>query len=68
MQLGLQKVLIKEKLTLITDYITGQNEISVINSGLQVNLNNNWKIALAVEFPAPHSDNHHGLIIQVSRQ
>lgn len=68
MLLGLQKIIIKDKLTFIADYISGQNAVSVINSGLQVSLNENWKIALAAEFPAPHSDNHHGMVIQISRQ
>lgn len=63
---GLEVPLISDKLKLLGDYISGENERSMVSLGLEVKLPKNWQLAVGAQLPAPGSGNPRGVIIQVN--
>jgi hypothetical protein len=66
--IGVQAEVIKDKLNIIGDYLSGINTLSIINLGLQMPLYQQWQLALAVQLPSPGSGNNHGGVIQFSKK
>jgi hypothetical protein len=64
---GVDAELVKEKLNLIADVHSGNNDLSVANAGLQISLPKEWKITLGTQLAIPGSGNSNGAIIQVSK-
>jgi hypothetical protein len=68
LMLGAEAEIVKEKISLISDFISGNNSLSVINAGFQISLPKKWQIAFAAQFPCPGSNNHHGATFQISKK
>jgi hypothetical protein len=64
--LGAEAEIIKDKFSLIADFLSGTNALSVVNAGFQISLPKQWQIALAAQLPTPGSGNHHGAVVQLS--
>ena len=60
---GVQIPLVK-KLTLLGDYISGNNARSYINTGLGLKLSNTWSMYGGAVIPAPNSGNKYGGTLQ----
>lgn len=66
-QLGLEKEVIRDKMDLFLEYISGSNAISVINLGMQLNLPKNWSFDIGAQLPGLHSGNPYGIVIQFAK-
>jgi hypothetical protein len=66
--LGVEANIIEEKLSLIGDYISGTNTLSVVNLGFQISLPKKWQLAFAAQLPSPGSNNNYGGVIQIARR
>jgi hypothetical protein len=64
---GIDAVLVKDKLHLLSDITSGTSSISVFNAGLEISLPKEWKLTLGAQFPTPGSDNDRAGIIQISK-
>jgi hypothetical protein len=65
---GAQKELRKDKFSLVADYFSGTNSMSVINMGVEIALPKSWHLNVAAQLPSPGSGNNHGGLIQFSRK
>jgi hypothetical protein len=64
---GVDLSVVKEKIDLIADFLTGDNAVSVINAGLQLSLPREWKLAIGAQFPMPDTANENGVLFQISK-
>jgi hypothetical protein len=63
---GMQIGLIRDKLSLITDFISGNNAISMISTGLNFSFSQNVQAGLGAQLPTPGSENSAGFILQLT--
>ncbi len=66
--IGAEKEIIKEKLEVFAEFISGINSTSVINTGFQFDLPREWEIDIAAQLPAPHSGNTVSFVFQIARR
>lgn len=66
--LGIEAEVIKEKLSLVGEYISGNNSLSFINAGFEISLPKHWQIELTAQLPSPGSLNTYGGILQIIRK
>ncbi len=64
---GVEAALIKDKVSLVSDFHSGTSSISVINAGFEISLPKEWKIGISAQFPTPGSDNNNGAVLQLSK-
>jgi hypothetical protein len=64
---GADIVLIKEKLHLISDFISGTSALSVINAGVQISIGREWELTVGGQFPTPGSGNSSAAVLQISK-
>jgi hypothetical protein len=64
---GADIVLVKERLHLISDFISGTSALSVINTGLQISVGKEWQLTFGGQFPTPGSGNSSAAVLQISK-
>lgn len=66
--IGAEVELVKDKLSLMGDYLTGNSSLSNINLALQLSLPKEWQLTVGTQLPGPGSDNSVGGVIQIARK
>jgi hypothetical protein len=64
---GIDVTLVKERLNFMSDFLSGNSSLSVVNAGFEISLPKKWKVILGAQFPLPASDNEKGAILQISK-
>lgn len=59
--------LIKDKLNLMGDYVSGTNEGSVAVIGVVVLAPQDWQISLGAQLPSPGSHNDYGFVLEITK-
>ncbi|HTF81542.1 MAG TPA: hypothetical protein VL947_07450 [Cytophagales bacterium] len=65
---GFEWELVRDRLSLITDYLMGNNDLSVINMGIEWPFWRHWQLDLAYQIPSPSSNNVQALVIQLGKK
>lgn len=63
--LAYQRVLIKNTLGFAGEYVSGNNDFSYCNLGLQYSLNDVIQLGISAQLPAIHSGNKYGIVFQI---
>ncbi len=64
--LGYDIAIIKDRFSLIGDYISGRSGISVAVIGAVAQLTENWQLSLGAQIPIPHSHNAYGAVLELT--
>ena len=64
--LGYDLPIIKDRFSLVGDYISGRSGISVAVLGGVVQLTENWQLSLGAQLPAPRSSNAYGAVLELT--
>jgi hypothetical protein len=65
---GFQIDLVKDKLSFATDFFSGNSLLSVINTGLEIDLTRSWSLSFGAQIPFPGRENSPGGFIQISKK
>ncbi len=64
--LGYDIPIIKERFSLVGDYISGRSGINVAVLGGVLPLSENWQLSLGAQLPSPHSHNTYGAVLELT--
>jgi hypothetical protein len=65
--LGTKIPVVKDKLWLYADWLSGNSNISVITTGMKLELFESWQLSLGGQLPSPGSHNDVGVAFQIAR-
>lgn len=67
--LGAEIPVVKDRLSFVADYISGQSDLSVAVVGFQYTIDpkNGWVISAGAQIPSPHSGNPYGVVIEFTK-
>ena len=64
--MGYDIAIIKDRFSLIGDYISGRSGISVAVIGGVAQLTENWQLSLGAQISSPHSHNVYGAVLELT--
>lgn len=65
-QVGIDQSLVKDKLKLIADFISGKHTLSEFSGGVEYIIHHKWDVSVGYQLPNPHSLAQKGIICQLT--
>ena len=68
LQTGIDVPVIREKLSVTSDFISGKNDWGTFTGGISVLLGQDWKFSIGGQLPNPGSRNNPGINLQINKK